>query len=301
VRSRADAVSEHAYEQGEAPRVDPRTGEVLWVDIKAGTVHRALFEAGALRMVADYEVGTRVGAVAPLREPGAGWVLAVHDGFAHLAEDGRLTPIASGLATGRDQMNDGVCDPAGRFWAGSQAIPREPRAALFRLDGDGSVTRVLESVTVSNGIGFTADGTTMYYIDTLPHRWLEAFDVVDGELSGRRVVADVAGGNPDGLAVDDEGCVWVAVWDASAVHRYAPDGRLLAVVDLPVPRPTAVCFAGSTLLITTAWLGLDHPPAGSGRLYAVDAGVGGPPASTWAGTPTGTGAGAPATTWAGTS
>ena len=283
MRSRADAVSEDAYEQGEAPRVDPRTGEVLWVDIKAGTVHRARLESGILRVVAGYEVGSRVGALAPLREPGAGWVLAVQDGFAHLAEDGLVTPLVTGLVAGQDQMNDGVCDPAGRFWAGSQAIPREPRAALFRLAADGSVERVLESVTVSNGIGFTADGATMYYVDTLPHRRLEAFDVVGGELSSRRPVAEVAGGNPDGLAVDDEGCVWVAVWDGAAVHRYAPDGRLLTTVELPVPRPTAVCFAGSTLLITTAWLGLDPAPAGSGRLYAIDAGVGGPPAATWAG------------------
>ncbi|MFC5824096.1 SMP-30/gluconolactonase/LRE family protein [Nonomuraea insulae] len=283
MRSRADAVSEEAYEQGEAPRVDPRTGEVLWVDVKAGTVHRARLESGVLRVVAGYEVGSRVGALAPLREAGSGWVLAVRDGFAHLAEDGLVTPLVTGLVSGRDQMNDGVCDPAGRFWAGSQAIPREPRAALFRLAADGSAERVLESVTVSNGIGFTADGATMYYIDTLPHRRLEAFDVVDGELSGRRAVAEVAGGNPDGLTIDDEGCVWVAVWDGAAVHRYAPDGRLLATVELPVPRPTAVCFAGSILLITTAWLGLDPAPAGSGRLYAIDVGVTGPPATTWAG------------------
>lgn len=283
MRSKADAVSEDAYEQGEAPRVDPRTGEVLWVDIKAGTVHRARLESGVLRVVAGYEVGSPVGALAPLREPGAGWVLAVQDGFAHLAEDGLITPLVTGLVAGRDQMNDGVCDPAGRFWAGSQAIPRVPRAALFRLAADGSVERVLESVTVSNGIGFTADGATMYYIDTLPHRRLEAFDVVDGELSGRRAVAEVAGGNPDGLTIDEEGCVWVAVWDGAAVHRYAPDGRLLTTVELPVPRPTAVCFAGSTLLITTAWLGLDPAPAGSGRLYAIDVGVAGPPATTWAG------------------
>ena len=278
----ADPISQVAYEQGEAPRLDPRTGELLWVDIKAGTVNRGVLESGAVRVVADHDLGVRVGAVAPLREPGAGWVLAVRDGFAHLAEAGRLTPIVTGLTSGRDQMNDGVCDPWGRFWAGSQAIPRGPRAALFRLDADASCMRVLGEVTVSNGIGFTADGATMYYVDTLPHRRLEAFDVVDGELTGRRVVTDVHGGNPDGLAVDDEGCVWVAVWDAGAVHRYAPDGRLVATVTLPVPRPTAVCFAGNTLVITTAWLGLDPAPADSGRLFAVDVGVGGP-AAVWDG------------------
>ncbi|MCG5219160.1 SMP-30/gluconolactonase/LRE family protein [Streptosporangium sp. KLBMP 9127] len=287
--SRAEPVSEHAYEHGEGPRLDPRTGEVLWVDVKPGTVHRARLESGALRMVREYQVGTRVGAVAPLREPGAGWVLAVQDGFAHLAEDGAVTPIATGLTDGDDQMNDGVCDPAGRFWAGSQAIPRRPAATLFRLDGDATITRALTAVTVSNGIGFTPDGGTMYYIDTLPHRRLEAFDVVDGELTRRRTITTVTAGNPDGLTVDDEGCVWVAVWDAAAVHRYAPDGRLLATVTLPVPRPTAVCFAAGTLLITTAWLGLDPAPEGSGRLYAVDAGVSGPPANTWAGRAPGAG------------
>jgi sugar lactone lactonase YvrE len=283
VRLQAEPISDDRYEQGESPRLDPRTGELLWVDIKNGTVHRGRLEGGRIRTVASYDIGVPVGSIAPLAEPGAGWVLAVQEGFAHLSEPGLVKPIAGGLTTGSDQMNDGVCDPQGRFWAGSQAIPRRTAAALFRLDTDGSVRRMLDGVTVSNGIGFTADATTMYYIDTLPHRRLEAFDVVDGGLTGRRVVADVAGGNPDGLAVDDEGCVWVAVWDGAAVHRYSPTGHLLAVVDLPVPRPSAVCFAGTTLLITTAWLGLEAASPDSGRIFAAEVGVGGPPAHGWAG------------------
>src|SRR5215470_11039810 len=137
VRLQAEPISDDRYEQGESPRLDPRTGELLWVDIKNGTVHRGRLEGGRIRTVVNYDIGVRVGSIAPLAAPGAGWVLAVQEGFAHLSEPGLMRPIAGGLTTGSDQMNDGVCDPQGRFWAGSQAIPRRTAAALFRLDTDG--------------------------------------------------------------------------------------------------------------------------------------------------------------------
>ncbi|GAB2598836.1 SMP-30/gluconolactonase/LRE family protein [Kribbella endophytica] len=264
--------------QGESPRLDARTGELVWVDIQAGRVHCGRLEGGVLGVSRTYDVGGPVGVAVPCAEPGAGWVLAVKDGFARLAEDGTTTPLVTGLTSGQDQMNDGACHPDGSFWAGSQAIPRAPRAGLFRLDPDGSVRRVLAGLTVANGIDFTPDGRTMFFVDTLPHRLLEAIDVSTGV---RRTVVQVDGGNPDGLVLDDEGCVWVAVWDASEVRRYAPTGELLATVELPVPRPTAVCFQGSTLVITTASLGLADPPAGSGHLFAVDVGVTGPAARSW--------------------
>lgn len=279
--SRADRVSATAYRQGESPRLDPRTGELVWVDIIAGRVHRGRLDDGTLRVVRDYDIGRRVGVAVPMARPG--WMLAVEDGFAHLAQDGTVTPVVGGLTTGRDQLNDGAVHPDGSLWAGSQAIPRAPRAALFRLDPAGTVTTVLDGLTVANGIDFTPDGRTLYFVDTLPHRRLEAFDVTGGRLGRRRVVADVAGGNPDGLVLDDEGCVWVAVWDGAEVRRYAPSGELLHVVRLPVPRPTAVCFQGSTLVITTASLGLEDPPEGSGHLYAADVGVTGPPSRLWTG------------------
>lgn len=278
----ADRISETRYRQAESPRLDPRTGELLWVDMSAGQVHRGLLTCGALTAVRSYDVGRCVGVAVPVAEAGGGWAVAARDGFAHLAEDGTVTPLVTGLTIGHDQMNDGAVHPDGSFWAGSQAIPREPRAALFRLGHDATTTTMLGGLTVANGIDFTPDGRTMYFIDTLPHRRLEAFDVHHGEVRRRRVVAEVAGGNPDGLALDDEGCIWVAVWDGSEVRRYSPAGEILGVVQLPVPRPTAVCFQGSTLVITTASVGLDRSE-GSGHLYAADVGVTGPASRMWSG------------------
>ncbi|TWD79305.1 sugar lactone lactonase YvrE [Kribbella amoyensis] len=284
MRSRADRISETAYVQGESPRLDPRTGDLVWVDIAAGRVHRGRLAGGVLTVVRDYDIGRSVGVAAPLAVPGAGWVLAVREGFAHLAEDGTVTSLVTGLTSGRDLMNDGACHPDGSFWAGSQAIPREPRASLYRLDPDGAAETVLTDLTVANGLDFASDGATAYFVDTLPHRRLEAIALKGGRVPGERTtIVEVPGGNPDGLVLDDEGCVWVAVWDASEVRRYAPTGELLATVELPVPRPTAVCFQGSTLVITTASLGLEAPPAGSGHLFAVDAGVTGPSARPWRG------------------
>ena len=283
MRSRADLISTTAYVQGESPRLDPRTGELVWVDISAGRVHRGSLADGVLAVARDYEIGRPVGVAVPLAEAGAGWAIAVKDGFAHLAEDGTVTPLVTGLTSGRDQMNDGACHPDGSFWAGSQALPREPHAALFRLSPDGSVDTMLTGLTVANGIDFSPDGQTLYFVDTLPYRRLEAIDLSTGTPGERRTIVEVGGGNPDGLVLDDEGCIWVAVWDASEVRRYAPTGELLATVELPVPRPTAVCFQDSTLVITTASLGLADPPPGSGGLFAVDAGVTGPASRPWRG------------------
>lgn len=290
MRSRADLISTTAYVQGESPRLDARTGELVWVDISAGRVHRGSLADGVLTVLRDYEIGRPVGVAVPLAEAGAGWAIAVKEGFAHLAEDGTVTPLVTGLTSGRDQMNDGACHPDGSFWAGSQALPRAPHAALFRLSPDGSVDTMLTGLTVANGIDFSPDGQTLYFVDTLPHRRLEAIDLSTGTPRERRTIVEVGGGNPDGLVLDDEGCVWVAVWDASEVRRYAPTGELLATVELPVPRPTAVCFQGSTLVITTASLGLTDPPPGSGGLFAVDAGVRGAASRPWRGRCDGVGA-----------
>jgi sugar lactone lactonase YvrE len=191
-------------------------------------------------------------------------------------------------------MNDGVCDPAGRFWAGTSSTPRAPTDVLASLEPDGAARIRLTGVTVSNGICFTPDGRLMYYVDTLPHRRLESFAVAaDGRLSARTTVATVRGGNPDGIAIDDEGCVWVAVWDAGEVRRYSPAGETLDVVRVPARRPTAVALAGQVLLITSASLAdsADEGPSFygdrssgtdlGGLLFAAHVGAAGIPAAAW--------------------
>jgi sugar lactone lactonase YvrE len=144
---------------------------------------------------------------------------------------------------------------------------------LSRVTGDGSAEVVLDDVTVSNGTGWSPDGRLMYYIDT-PTRRIDVFDHADGRVSGRRTLAEIeeGAGFPDGLTVDADGCVWVALWEGAAVRRYTPDGRLDRVVGLPVPRVTACAFGGAgltDLYITTARTGLSEPPALAGSLFVV--------------------------------
>jgi sugar lactone lactonase YvrE len=140
---------------------------------------------------------------------------------------------------------------------------------LSRLTGDGGVTTVLDDVTVSNGTGWSPDGRLMYYIDS-PTRRVDVFDHEAGRVSNRRPFAEIedGAGFPDGLTVDADGCVWVALWDGGAVRRYTPSGELDRVITLPTPRVTACAFGGSDLTdlyITTARVGLEtaHPVAGS--------------------------------------
>jgi sugar lactone lactonase YvrE len=191
-------------------------------------------------------------------------------------------------------MNDGACDPQGRFWAGSMAYDESKVAgSLYRMDLDGSVHRVLTGVGVSNGLGWSPDARTMYHADSGTYRITAyPFDPGDGSLgAGRTFVAtEPAEGACDGLAVDDEGGVWTALWDGGVVRRYAPDGRLVTELLLPVSRPTACCFVGPTrdlLVITSAAAGL--PPQrqraepDAGRLFGCRVAVTGPPAVAYAG------------------
>src|SRR5215203_3951932 len=158
------AVSDERAELGEGPRLDQRTDQVLWVDILAGRLYRCRLTGGRLQTEAVINVGRHLGAVAPLEKPGAGWVVAAGQGFAQVAEDGTVTTLAEPEAGPgpRTRMNDGACDPAGRFWAGSTAYDETPGAGtLYRLDRDLVVTPVVGGLTISNGIGWSPDATTM--------------------------------------------------------------------------------------------------------------------------------------------
>jgi len=281
-------------EHGEGPVWDADRQELLWVDLLAGRVHRALAGGGTLQFGGVVDVGGTVGAVLPAR--GGGWVLAADDGFAHLSADGSVRRLLD-LSTeelGRTRMNDAACDPVGRLLAGTMAFDASPGSGSFyRVDPDGTVTRLLSGLTISNGIAFSPDGTVLYLVDSGPATiWAFDYDVDSGTLGSRRplVVAEPGAGGPDGLCTDDEGCLWVAMWGGGQVRRYAPTGELLAAVDLPVSQPTSCCFAGADgrlLVISTSPLGLpervrrQEPLAG--RLFVADVGVTGPAATPYAG------------------
>jgi sugar lactone lactonase YvrE len=186
-------------------------------------------------------------------------------------------------------MNEGGCDPDGRFWCGSMAYDQRPgAAALYRLAPDGSTQRMLDGVTISNGLDWSPDGSLAYYADTATHR-VDVFDYDrHSGLTGRRPFVEIPDdGNPDGLTVDADGGVWVALYGGGVVHRYGPDGALDAVVEVPTPRVTACTLGGprlDELFVTTSREGLgpdDDPLAGS--LFRVDAGVAGQPVREFAG------------------
>jgi sugar lactone lactonase YvrE len=274
------------YVQAESPRWDGRDGTLAWIDMATGAFHRGRFENGQVVPEAAVVVGAQIGAPVPLVAEGAGWAVAVDQGLVHVSDDGVVSPLATDVARAGDYMNDGGADPFGRFWVGSQAMPRDPHCSLWSFDSRGVPTERLRGVTVSNGLSFDRSGSTLYYIDTLPDRSIEAFDVApDGGLSNRRTVCRVEGGNPDGMTIDQEGMLWVAVWDAAEVRRYSPEGALVETIALPATRPTAVALVDRLLVITTASVGLAAPTEADGALLGVEVEVGGTPAPPWAGTP----------------
>jgi sugar lactone lactonase YvrE len=248
----AVACTTDQHELGEGARWDGRRGELLRVDIMAGRVHRDRVGAdGSLVPVRTYELPVTVGAIAPV-EGDDGWLLAAGRGFARLSPDGSLRAIAE-VAPEGTRMNDAACDPQGRFWAGTKA-DRAGGAALYRLDRDGRVELMLEGLTISNGLGWSPDGGTMYLADTPPrviHAF--AFDGERGTISDGRVLVTVAkGAGPDGLTVDAAGDLWVAIFGAGRVQRYSPDGVLREELHVPAEQTTSCAFVGSRLYVTTA-------------------------------------------------
>ncbi len=286
-RYRATAATATRSEHAEGPSWDARTGQLLWVDQYAGLVHVGDYGPADNTMTAaqTHDVGAAVGAVVPSAGDD-GWLVAYASGFGHLACDGAVTPLAQ-PAPPHVRMNDGKCDDVGRFWAGSMSWQKTPGdGSLYRLDTDGTLAVALEGVTISNGLAWADGGATMYYIDT-PTRRVDRFRVRgDGVLADRVSAFKVQGGFPDGMCIDVDGCLWVAVWGASCVRRYAPDGRLLAVVDVPAPQVSSCCLGGPdgrTLFITTSQEGMDsaqraHHPL-SGAVFCVQVDTAGAPAA----------------------
>ena len=280
---RAEQVTGPVAEHGEGPVWWPGWGGLRWVDMLAGDV-LSLTEDGTVRRLS---VGGVAAALRPRR--GGGAVVAVERGFLLEGADGALTPLGELWTDTGVRMNDGGCDPDGRFWCGSMAYDQAPAAAaMYRLDPDGSAREVFGDVTVSNGLEWSPDGTLAYYDDTATHR-IDVFDYDRaGGLTGRRPFVTLDDdGLPDGLTVDSEGGVWVALYGSGTVHRYDPTGRLDAVVEVPTAKVTACTFGGpglDQLFVTTSREGMapgDDPRAGS--LFRVDAGARGLPARTFAG------------------
>ena len=243
---------------GEGVRWDDRRSELLAVDILAGRVYRGrIREDGWVERVHAYQLPETVGMIAPV-DGDDGWVLGAGRGFAYLALDGTHRSIAQ-VAPPGTRMNDGACDPQGRFWGGTLADDHHAGGgALYRLDGTGRTEVMLEDLTISNGLGWSPDGRTMYLVDSGP-RVVHAF-VFDGDrgtISAGRVLLTVPEdiGAPDGMTVDAAGDLWVAIYGGGRVNRYGPDGSLRGVYPIPARQCTCCAFGGPglhRLFVTTA-------------------------------------------------
>jgi sugar lactone lactonase YvrE len=237
---------------GEGPVVDGRHGELAWVDIPTGELHRVPLDAsGTPRTV---RVGMNLGAVA-LRDRG-GYVAAVRDGLGFIDDTGTLTLVEPVLPQPDRRMNDAKCDTAGRFWAGSTTIDFQPgRGALLCWDPDTGVRDVLHGLTLPNGLGWSPDDATFYLADSMARVVLAApYKGSTGTLGELRQLVTLNSGDglPDGLCVDDEGHIWLAVWGAGQVRRYDPRGRQVAVVTLPVSQPSSCAFGPDGILYITS-------------------------------------------------
>jgi sugar lactone lactonase YvrE len=283
-----DVVVPGGAELGESPAWDQRAGCLWWVDIKHGLVHRH-DAAGADR---SRQIDEEVGAVA-MRD-GGGLVLAVRSGVI-VVDDLDATPrrIADLRAPGV-RFNDAKCDAAGRLWAGTLADDgRAGGGRLYRVQPDGRAEVALDGVTVSNGLDWSPDGRTLYYVDSATQRVdAIAFDPERGTLGERRplIAIPASAGIPDGLTVDAEGHVWLALFAGGAVVRIAPDGSTTRTLRLPMSHPTSCAFGGpdlADLYITSAAKGLSPEQrlaqVHAGAVLRMRPGVRGRPANRFAG------------------
>ncbi|SFQ60438.1 SMP-30/gluconolactonase/LRE family protein [Hymenobacter arizonensis] len=272
---------------GEGALWNPESQQLYWVDIEGRAFHS--FDPATQQDVV-YTTGARVGTVVPMHR---GCVLLALQTGIHRLDLGtrQLTLLENPLTDPGLRFNDGKCDPAGRFWVGTFDLHERPHAgALYRFDPDGSLHVMLREVTNSNGIVWSLDQRTMYYVDshTCAVRAFD-YDNASGNIENGRVIVhfDKAAGVPDGMTIDAEGKLWVAVWGSGTIQRFDPStGALLQSIDVPAPHTSSCAFGGPdlrTLYITTARQGLSEEQMRefplSGNLFVVEPGVSGVPAS----------------------
>ncbi len=283
---KTEQLTEACATHGEGPIWDEAAGVLRWVDMLNGDV-LTMTSTGTIERL---HVANVAAAIRPRAQ--GGLVVAVERGFLLIGVHGEIGPEHPAFTDSGCRMNDGGVDRQGRFFCGSMAHDMvEPCGALYRFGSAGEIATVLEAVTISNGIAWSADGERMFYVDSATQRVdLFDYDTAEGMPRDRRPLVQVSRetGLPDGIALDTEGGIWVALWRGHAVHRYrADDGQLDAVVELPVDLVTACAFGGpdrDQLYITTSRVDLGpnaHPAAGA--VFLAHPGVRGLPLGTFAG------------------
>jgi sugar lactone lactonase YvrE len=280
----ARPASSSSYTLGEGPVWDEARSRLLWVDILGNTVHEGVID-GSVVPTRSWAFDDTVGAVAVAAD--GSLLVAERHTLTAVALDGTRSTVARVLPAGREsRLNDGAVDPAGRFVVGSLAQDeRRGEEVLVRLEDTG-VTVLDADLDLSNGLAWSPSGELFYSIDTLAKVvHVRDYDVATGAVGERRDLLTIADGQPDGMCVDVDGNLWIAVWGGARVECRSPSGALLDVVSVPAWNTSSVAFAGDVLVITTAaW---DVPPerrAGypdSGRLFTAAVGARGLPETYW--------------------
>ena len=263
---------------GENPYYDPRRRQVFWTDIPNGRLFR--YDLASDEWEQFYE-GQPVGGFT-IQENGDLLLFRVNE-FAMWKEGGEIVTLADNLDNTTGRFNDVFADPEGRVFAGTMGKDKNPSSGgLFRVDHNGSTTKLWNDTNCSNGMGFTPDLKQMYWTDSTGRVvYLSDYDRADGTLSNRRVWKQYtkADSTPDGMTVDADGCIWQAFWGASAVRRFSPAGELMEEIKMPVEAISSVTFGGddyNELYITTAG-GEDGSQSADGTLYRVRVEVKGRP------------------------
>lgn len=283
----AELIFDAKAKLGEGALWDDASGKLYWVDIEGGSFN--IFNPVTSRNVA-FSIGKRVGTVVPADSSHV--LLAVEDGMAILnIETGDLSyRLRTGIHHEGKRFNDGKCDPQGRFWVGSMSLNDIPAAgSLYCITEDFVLIEKVQGVSISNGIVWGVSGDVMYYIDTPTRQVVRySFDPSNGEISEKTIVVHVPDGMgyPDGMAIDNEGMLWVALWGGFGVARFDPvTGKLLQKIYVPAPNVTSCAFGGkdlSTLYITTARVDVAEDELKkyplSGGIFSVDMPVKGLPA-----------------------
>lgn len=271
------------FDLGECSRWDAVRGELYWIDVPTGRFFRAHANDTQVNLVHTYDLNCFLTAVAPMENRSEGWIVAADQSISFLDETGVMRVVAEPEVhnVAEVRMNDGACDPWGNFWIGSAAGEKtEGIASLYRFHESSGAELKNGNVTISNGLGWSPDRRTMYYVDSGPGT-IHRFDVDEvGQTSNKQLLAQYSGGRegtPDGLCVDSEGAIWVAFWGGYQVRRYSPAWELLAEVNLGTSKASSCAIGGAngtTLYITTAKENLtpetleNEPDAG--RLFCVD-------------------------------
>ena len=253
------AISEVVSDLGEGPIWTPETNSVTWTDITQNTFHTANIDTGKTE---SFGVPSMIGAIAHTKD--GHYIAATQKGFARISVDGQYSPLHSFLQDDM-RMNDGKVDPAGRFWAGSMALSFEKdRGSLYVLETDNSYQKVLDNITLSNGMGWSPDAQYFYYIDSIPGVLKRfEYDLDNGKISNPKnlITFAAASGVPDGMSVSSDGKIVVALWDGGRIEIYEPTGAKVSEIKLGVSRPTCCTFAGPNqdiLIVSTASQGIDR-------------------------------------------